>query len=296
MKLTKLKTMLSLAAFSCVQLAFASERSVSHNLTLSDPSKPAMIEVSLMKGKITVEGYKGKTVDIKATVIDLDKVSDYESQHENKMRINTNVNTNWEHSEQSERPSIKGLKRVKKTNVNIDIEERRNRVSIESHNNRDNINLVLRVPFNSDLELEINKGEGISVNNVYGSIEIESVRGPISAKGVRGSIVAESSRSDMTVVFDQFNQDKPSSLTVHRGNIDVTLPKKASALIEVKNYEGEIYSGLDTEFKNVDKVEKGKNKGHQQITIGGSMEANLNGGKQKLLLHTFRGDMFIRSK
>ena len=277
---------------SMVQSAFAAERSVSHNLELSDPKKPAKIEVSLMVGKIIVEGFKGKTVQIKATVNELDKVKE---DHWG-VNVNTHVNTETHGDSSESRPSTKGLKRVKKTNVNIDIEERNNRVSIESHNRRDNIELVLKVPFNSSLELEVNKGHGIKVTNVYGEIEIESVRGPISVKGVRGSIVAESSRSDMSIVFDEFNLQKPSSLTVHRGNIDVTLPAKTSALIDVKNYDGEIFSGIDAEFKNVDKVEKGKGKGHQKITIGGSMQANLNDGKQKLLLNTFRGDIFVRSK
>ncbi len=285
--------MLVMCALSSIATsANAAERSVSHNLELTDPNKPAKIDVSLMSGKITVEGYKGKTVKIQATVNDLDKVKE-DSWGVN---VNTHVNTKIHGDAGENRPSTKGLKRVKKTNVNIDIEERNNRVSIESHNNRDSIELILKVPFNASLELEVNKGQGVSVTNVYGEIEIESVRGPITAKGVRGSIVAESSRSDMTIVFDEFNLEKPSSLTVHRGNIDVTLPSKASALIDVKNYDGEIFSGIAAEFKNVDKVEKGKSKGHQKITIGGSMQANLNGGKQKLLLNTFRGDMFIRSK
>lgn len=287
-----IKVLILLSVSSWSQLAFTQQRTVSHNLELSDPSKPATIDISLMTGKITVEGYKGKTVKIEATVNDLEKVQedDWEA------KVSTKVEVKMYGENNTQRPSTKGLKKIKQTNVNIDIEERKNRVSIESHNKRDNIQLVLKVPFNANLDLEVNRGNGIIVNNVHGTIEIESVRGSISAKGVRSSIVAESSRSDMTIVFDEFNLEKPSSLTVHRGNIDVTLPKKASTLIDVKNYEGEIFSGIEAEFKNVDKVEKGTSRGHQKISIGGSMQAKLNGGKQKLLLNTYRGDMFIRSK
>jgi len=270
----------------------AEERKVTHNLELSDPNKPALIEVSLMQGKVNVEGYKGKTVEIVATVRELSQVRSSNLEDV----ISAEIVKSLEREEKIARPSIKGLKKVKKTNVNVNIEERNNKVSIESHSSRQNIELSLRVPFNSNLELAVNKGKGIFVNNVYGNIEIESARGPISAKGVKGSIVAESARSDLTVVFDEFNLKKPSSLTVHRGNIDVTLPKKASVNIEVKNYEGEIYSGLNTKFESIDKVEKGSSRGHQQITIGGSMQAKVNGGKQKLLLNTFRGDMFIRNQ
>lgn len=272
--------------------AISAERNVNHSLELSDPSQPAMIDISLMNGKIRVEGYKGKKVEISATVKDLKKIK---SNHWDE-KVAHEVEKEMSKHGSKTKPSIKGLKRVQKTNVNIEIEEYRNKVSIESHNIKDSIELVLKVPFNSSLELGVNRGEGIQINNVHGNIELESVLGPIIVKGVRGSIVAESSRSDMTIIFDEFNLAKPSSLTVHRGNIDVTLPKKASALIDVKNYEGEIYSGIDAVFKNNDKVEKGKSKGHQQITIGGSMQAKMNAGKQKLLLNTYRGDMFIRSQ
>ena len=280
---------LNIVVLSSVQ---AKEKKVSHSLTLTNPDKAARLEVSLMHGKITVEGYKGKSIEIEAVVRELSKETD-EFWHE---RIDVRVDTGRRDETPPKKPSIKGLKKVEKTMVNLDIEERNNRVSIESHARRQDIELVLRVPFNTNVELELNRGNGIFVNNVHGSIEIESAAGPLSAKGVRGSIVAESSSSNITVIYDTFNLEKPSSLTVHRGNIDVTIPKKSSAQIEVKNYEGEIYSGLDTPFQSVDKIEKGKDGKRQQISIGGTMQAKVNGGKQKLLLNTYRGDIFVRTK
>ncbi|MBV1909597.1 MAG: DUF4097 domain-containing protein [Kangiellaceae bacterium] len=280
---------LNIVVLSSVQ---AKEKKVSHSLTLTNPDKAARLEVSLMHGKITVEGYKGKSIEIEAVVRELSKETD-EFWHE---RIDVRVDTGMRDETPPKKPSIKGLKKVEKTMVNLDIEERNNRVSIESHARRQDIELVLRVPFNTNVELELNRGNGIFVNNVHGSIEIESAAGPLSAKGVRGSIVAESSSSNITVIYDTFNLEKPSSLTVHRGNIDVTIPKKSSAQIEVKNYEGEIYSGLDTPFQSVDKIEKGKDGKRQQISIGGTMQAKVNGGKQKLLLNTYRGDIFVRTK
>ena len=288
--------LVSLMFLFCVsvltQTVESKEKQVSHSLKLSKPDAVVRVDVSLMYGSIQVEGFKGKTVEIQATVKDLTKVksNDWEN------AVNREINTHMDGDNQSPTPSKKGLKKVEKTSINLDIEERNNRVSIESHSNRENIELVLKVPFNSNLELAVNRGEGVSIENVYGNIEIETARGPIRAKGIKGSIVAESSRSDITIVFDEFTLKKPSSLTVHRGNIDVTLPKKASALIEVKSYQGEIYSGIDAEFKSVDKVQQNDERGRQQIVIGGTMQAKLNQGKQKLLLNTYRGDVFVRSK
>lgn len=292
MKYFNLKTWAVLIVVSWTIAISAKERTVSHNLELTDPTKVAMIEVSLMQGTINIEGYKGKSVEIVATVSDLAKVRENDWKDALPVKTITHVNGDNERK----RPSTKGLKKVEKTNVNIDIEELNNKVSIVSHTSRQNIMLTIKVPFSSNLDIELHRSEGISINNVHGNIEIESSMGPISAKGVRGSIVAESSSSDLSIVFEEFNLDNPSSLTVHRGDIDVTLPKKSSATIEVKNYDGEIFSGLDVEFENVDKVEKGNSRGRQQIVLGGSMQATINGGKQKLKLNTLRGDMFIRTK
>ena len=100
-------------------LANSQERSVSHTLKLSDPKKPARVDVSLMNGKIIVEGYKGTQVEIKTTVKDLQKVNGDDWQD----RVDTRVDVEINGGSESPKVSTKGLKRVNKASANIDIEE-----------------------------------------------------------------------------------------------------------------------------------------------------------------------------
>jgi len=116
------------------------------------------------------------------------------------------------------------------------------------------------------------------------------------ATGIVGPIVAESGREDVIIVFKEFNTEKPSSLNAHRGNIDVSLPKKSKVMIEIKNYQGEIYSGIASKFESIEMVADGDPTSEHHVTvIGAAMVASLNGGTQKLLINTFRADVFVRS-
>jgi hypothetical protein len=289
MKLTRNKSILSIAIFSIGLLTnTAIARDISHTLTLTDPSKPAEIDIELMVGSILVEGYKGNEVIIEGSV--------KPAKEDDHVRAVVRTYTYGEEEKKNKvKPSTKGLKKITNTMLNLEIEEDDNEIQIESHSRTQHVDLRLKVPFNANLELGLHSGESIVVKNVHGEIEIEAVRAPITATGIKGPIVAEGSRSDLKVIFDEFNTEKPSSLTVHRGNIDITLPKKASADVQVKSYEGDLYSGLDAEFKVVDQVNKSKNSKKQKIVLGGAMSAKINGGKQKVLLNTYRGDVYIRS-
>ena len=263
-------------------------REISHTLKLSEPNKPAVIDIDIMQGDISVRGYKGKDVVIKGKVTAL-------SNKDKETKIVYQYNGD-ESDEKREKPSVKGLKKISNQSINLEIEEEDNEVSIESPSSRHNIELEIMVPFTSKLEISLNRGKEINIENVHGEIEVEAARAAITAKGIRGPIVAESGRNDVVVEFETFNTEKPSSISVHRGSLDVTLPKKASAEIQVKSYEGDLYSGIDSEFKSIDQVEKGKSSNKQQIVLGGVMAATMNGGKQKIKLNTYRGDVIVRGK
>ncbi|MCW8876320.1 MAG: DUF4097 domain-containing protein [Kangiellaceae bacterium] len=284
-----LKLVTLLAAMLVPNQLMAKE--VIHQLKLSDPSKPAKVDISLMVGNVIVEGYSGNEVEIRA-----DKIEGQSKKNKKGSSYVYSYRTSDKDSDKKTKPSIKGLKKVANSSLKLEIEEEDNEVQIESHNSRDMIALKLRVPKNSSLEISVHRGDDITINNVHGEIEVEAGGVPITALGIKGPIVAESARSDLKVVFAEFNTEKPSSLTVHRGNIDITLPKNASAEVQVKSYDGDLYSGLPAEFKSIDQVEKQESGKKQQIVIGGAMSAKVNGGKQKLLLNTYRGDVFVRNK
>lgn len=276
----KNKLILATTLLLCSLSLAAKERVFERSIQLAKPDKPAKIEVMVMNGAITVEGYKGDTVQVLANAKHLEKVD--------KKKAKKVKNSQPEKSK-------KGLKRVTNTALKLQIESKGNSLSIASINRNQHVNLVLKVPFNSNLEMHLMQGDDININNVKGSIDVQNIRGDIRAIGITGPIVAESMGKELVVVFDKFDTSKPSSLNAHRGDIDISLPKKSKVLVEVKNYQGEIYSGLDVEFASVDSVEEDDSGESNHMTIiGGSMAAAMNGGTQKLMINSFKGDIFVR--
>ncbi len=271
---------------SCTSV-FSKQRIIERTMSIANAAKAADIEVMLMNGAISIEGYKGDKIQVIAKIDSLDNVT--------KDKSAKDENPNDVKSEGSKK-SMKGLKKVTNTAIQLELESRGNTVSIGSLNKKQKIDLVLRVPFNSNLELQLVRGDDIIIKNIHGSIDVQNVKGEIRATGIKGPIVAETLQKGLFVVFDEFDTKKPSSLNSHRGTVDVSYPKKSKVLIEIKTYQGEIYSGIDAEFESVDSVEENQGReNHSVTTIGGVMAAVLNGGAQKTMINTFKGDVIVRS-
>lgn len=262
-----------------------------YSLPLTNPNEPATLSAGIMRGSVTVIGYDGKTIEISANpttkVINKDD-DDFDRQ------IERQVERSLGNDDEKPKRSMKGLKKVENFSGQIEIVESNNHVEIESHHNRQSVDFVIKVPFATSLKIEQYKGGNIKVNDVRGALELASHRGSISVQGAVGPIVAESMREDIEVVFSDLDQTTPSSLTSHRGSIDITLSAKLKAKIKVQTHRGEVYSGLANEFVVDDKVQSRQSEGRRHVTMGGMLSADVNGGGQTLSLMTYRGDIYIR--
>ena len=285
-----LKTPLLLTAFVASALA-TTANAKDYSLPLTNPSEPAEINVQVMNGFIEVMGYDGKTVEITANP------STKAVRRESKTfedQVEAAVDSAINGDEPKNKRSMKGLKKVSKFSGQIEIVESNNKVEISANHSRQSVDFVIKVPFNSSLKLELIRGKGIKVNDVRGALELSSHQGPISVMGAVGPIVAESMREDIEVTFKDLDQSTPSSLTSHRGSIDITLSDKVKAKIKVQTHRGEVYSGLDNEFEVDNKVEARQSGGRRHVTMGGLLAADVNGGGQSLSLITYRGDIYVR--
>lgn len=255
-----------------------------HSLPLSKPGQPVSVEIEVVNGNITVIGYEGDTIEISATTTN--NKNDKNS-HELKKIHKANRN-------RSPARSSQGLKSISGNMLRLEIEEDNNVVEIKSEISTQYVNLIIKVPHRSKLDISLYYGGDIKVDSVQGGIELESYKGAIYANNISGPIVAETHLKDIVVVFSDFNETSPSSLTSHSGNIDITLTKSIAANITVQSYQGEILSGLEQEFVSVEEVKKTKRGNKQKITIGKTMQAKLNGGGQELSLTTYSGNLYIR--
>jgi len=262
------------------QVASAAEKSFS--LPLSKPGEPVSIDVEIYRGSITVVGYKGDTIEISA------KSSVYSGKDKDLKRVKAKMNKN------NSSRSTKGLKSVKRSSMRLEIEENNNDVEISSEVSNQHVDLVIKVPQRSSIDVELYKGGDINIDGISGSLELEAYDGMINAKNISGPIVAETARTDIVVSFSGFAKTSPSSLTSHLGNVDITLAKKVAANVNVQTYQGEVFSGLDKDFTAVDEIKKNKKGKKQQIVLGGVMQAKVNGGGQALSLTSYSGNLYIR--
>ena len=158
------------------------------------------------------------------------------------------------------------------------------------------VELTVRVPVRSDISVDVYAGGAINISNITGALELSTHRAAINAIDIDGPIVAESWGQDIVVIFSKYDNEYPSSMTSHQGNIDITIPEKSTkATLYAQSYQGEILSGLDAEFIPSDEIKKTTGKG-QRVSVGGGMMAKLNGGEQKMSAQTFSGNIYIRKK
>jgi hypothetical protein len=244
----------------------------------SDPSKPGRVEISLLNGGITVTGYEGKEVLIEGTSLSKPV---------------------FRHSDRGEDERAKGMHRLSASASGIEVEEKNNKMTVQAGTWGNTVNLSLRVPFKTSLKLaSVNFGD-IKVENVEGDLEIENVNGGITLNNVSGSVMANSVNSDLTVVFDKVDPQKPMSFSSVNGAIDVTFPATVKADVKLKSDMGEIYTDFDTQLaEKTEKTEENDRDrgGKYKIKIDRTFRGQINGGGPEYQFSTFNGNIYIRKK
>jgi len=262
-----------------IQFANAAEKS--YSLPLSNPGEPVSIDVEVYRGSVTLIGYKGDTIEISATT------SAFTGKDKDLKKVKGPINKNPARSNE-------GLKSIKSQSMRLEIEEKNNDIEISSEVLNQHLDLVIKVPQRSSIEVELYKGGDINIDGVSGPLELEAYGGMIIAKNISGPIVAETARTDIVVSFSDYTKASPSSLTSHMGNVDITLAKNVAANVNVQTYKGEVFSGLDEDFVVNDEIKTAKQGKKQKVVLGGIMQAQVNGGGQALSLISYSGNLYIR--
>lgn len=148
-----------------------------------------------------------------------------------------------------------------------------------------NANYSIKIPENISVEIEsgCENSNHISITNMNNEIVIKNCH-DIDLKNITGPVVLSSISGNINVDFGSFSANKPSSINSVSGDIDVTIPQKAEAQIELSTINGSFYS--DFEVKQAEKNLK---------RIGGSqMSFDLNGGGFKFDITTVTGNIYLR--
>jgi len=201
-------------------------------IQLSDPKKPVFVQVELLSGGITVLGHDGAEVRMVATVDGEEHVDETEKADSD--------------------PRARGLRRIRNRSMGLSVEERNNRIIIQTSSWRNSVDLELRVPRRTSLELAtVNDGD-VVVRGVEGEIEVQNTNGAVTIEDVSGAVLAEAVNGDITVRFNRVTPDKAMSFVSMNGDLDVTLPPDVRANLRLSTDNGEIFTDFDVNLVGAD--------------------------------------------
>ena len=237
-------------------------------VTLSDPSRPALVKASLVNGGITVKGYDGKEVVVEAR-----------ARNRESARSDSN------------------MKRIIVSSTGLSVEEENNEVRINTDSYMRPIDLTISVPFHTSLVLSaVNSGD-IVVTGVDGELDVNDVNGSVTLNNVSGSTVAHALNGRLLATFTRVNPQKPMAFSSLNGDIDVTFPADLKANLSLKSDRGEILTDFDVQIQTAPvapTVEDGRPGGKYRVKIDKTVHGTINGGGPEYQFTNFNGGIYIR--
>jgi len=173
------------------------------------------------------------------------------------------------------------------TNIGLSVNKNGNTIEVVSLSNSDKFGTYkIKVPNGVSIFAEKRcSSEGtIIIQSFKGEIEAKACNG-MTLKDITGPIVLSNIGGLIEIVFKSVSQTSPMSITSVGGEIDVTVPEKAAANIEVKTGSGEFFTDFDA---------KSLNKEKKQHHSGNGFQSTLNGGGVDFKFSTVGGSIYLR--
>ena len=257
-------------AISGLAVAQDDERLV---VPLSDPARPARLEIQLFSGDISVEGYDGKEIVIVA-------------------------DAPIREGDKPEPPRADGLRRIQSSTVGLTVEENANVVSVRMDFSPKNADLQIRVPRRTSVKASLVNGGDVEIDSVTGDHELSNVNGDVIATNIAGSAVINATNGDVRATLTSVEAMKPMSFTSFNGDVDVTLPANLAANLIVGSQQGDVYTDFDvvaqTNPQNVQ--QRVGPRGGREVRVSHQTRYAIGGGGPDITLQTFNGDVMIRKR
>jgi DUF4097 and DUF4098 domain-containing protein YvlB len=238
------------------------------SVTLSDPSRPAVVKAGMVNGGITVKAYDGKEVIVEARARNRDSA----------------------HSDGNP-------KRIAISSTGLSVEEENNEVRVNTDSFMRTIDLTISVPAHTSVKLRaVNDGD-INVTGVDGELDIDDVNGSVNLNNISGSAVAHALNGHLYATFVRVNQ-KPMAFSSLNGDIDVTFPADLKANLNIRSDRGDVFSDFDVQLQATSAqpvVEDGRaNGGKYRVKIDKGVHGTVNGGGPEYQFTNFQGKIYIR--
>jgi hypothetical protein len=241
------------------------------SVPLSDPTRPGVIDISLVQGSIIVRGANRKDVAVIARP-EADRPS------------------------RRDEPDASGLRRIPQV-AGYRITEEGNRITMSSDSPNRVITFEIETPARTNLKLSTVNGGSILVENVEGDIEVSNVNGSVTLNSVAGSIVAGTTNGSVRATLTRVTDAREMAFTSLNGTVDVTLPPTTKANLRLRSNHGEIYSDFDVQLApsaapTVEDARSGN--GRYRINRTRSIVGTINGGGPEFELRTFNSNVYVR--
>jgi hypothetical protein len=238
-------------------------------VTLSDPSRPARVKISMVNGGITVKAYEGKEVVVEA-----------------RMRNRENP-----HNEG-------GPKRLAISTTGLTVEEENNEVNINTESYMHPIDVSVSVPVHTSLKLRaVNDGD-IVVTGVDGELDVDDINGAVTLNNVSGSVVAHALNGHVYATLTRVDPQKAMAFSSLNGDIDVTFPADLKANVSIRSDQGDVFSDFDVQLQATAPqpvVEDSRGHGGKyRVKIDRTVRGTINGGGPEIQFRNFQGKIYIR--
>ncbi|WP_353723230.1 DUF4097 family beta strand repeat-containing protein [Dyadobacter sp. 676] len=117
-------------------------------------------------------------------------------------------------------------------------------------------------------------GSGLSISNMDGDLEIKTNNSNINLTNITGPVVANTTSGEVTAVFSNLAQDKPTAISSISGEIDITLPANVKSNLKLRSINGEMYTDFDLGVKN-------NKEGMAKVGGGANVDGTIGGGGRR---------------
>jgi len=238
---------------------------------LTDPSKPAVIHVSLVHGSITVRGTNRRDVLV--------------TPHPDADRPSRRLDPD----------AASGLRRLPQS-AGYRVTEESNRVNVGGDNPNRAVNFEIEVPARANVVLKTVNGGDIVVENVDGDLEVHNTNGGITLNNVAGSVLAVTTNGRVRATLTRVAAQKDMTFTSLNGDVDVTLPASTKANLRLRSDHGDVYSDFDVQTQPQQPAVQANTRGdgRYRIVRTRSVVGTINGGGPEFELRTFNSNVYVR--
>ena len=259
------------ASCAISQVAAAQDQRLA--VPLTDPARPARLEIALFSGDISVEAYDGNEVVI---------VADAPIRGDGEL----------------EAPREDGLRRIQSSSVGLTVEENDNVVSVRMDFSPKNADIEIRVPRRTSVKASLVNGGDVEIMGLTGEHELSNVNGDVIATDITGSAVINATNGDVRATFASVDTTKPMSFISFNGDVDVTLPRNLAADLIVASQQGDVYTDFEVQAQNdpPNVTQRGGPDGGRQVRWSQQTRYAIGGGGPDIVMRTFNGDVMIRRR